>query len=195
MGSTHEAQGTWFPWRDEFAQRAALYRQWDRTLCGSTRFYAAAALINEAFAEGLSTPARLLLSRSTVHFFGTLRRVLQAFNVSLAASVARGSWLSLQDRSLVPLEQAIVQRHLASLYLAEAHSYARLIGETNRLLHFVRTLVRFSAPHSSVATLGRVLRQLHGSRGKTVNFAQRSDREAIGNALILSMIERRRPWP
>ncbi|HEY6458124.1 MAG TPA: hypothetical protein VIY90_22840 [Steroidobacteraceae bacterium] len=151
-------------------------------------------MINEAFAEGLSMPSSMLLSRPTVHFFGTLSRVLQAFNVSLAASVARGSLLCLQDSSLVRLEQAVVQRHLASLYLAEGSAYIRLIDEANRGLHFVGTLARLSASHTSVATLGKVLRQLQGNGGKAINFARRTDREAIGNALIVSVTERRRQF-
>jgi hypothetical protein len=173
-------------WGREFAQRAALYRQWDGALCTSTRFYAAAALINQAFAEALSTPARLLLSQPTLHFFGTLSRALQAVNAGLAAAFVRGSIWSLRDSSLVRLEQAIVQQHLTRLRLAEARSYERLVDEANRWLYFLQMLAPLSAPDTSVSALGNVLRQLHDSRGGRIDFARRRDREAIGNALVVS---------
>jgi hypothetical protein len=171
----------------EFAQRAALYRQWDRALCNSTRFYAAAALINAAFAELLATPARYLLSAPTLEFLGSLSQALLSFNATLAGSLARGQVRGLQvDASIVSMEQGIVQRHLAELNRRERRVHTRLIFEANGLLSMVHALTSASAFLPNTILLGRVLRQLQSSRGRLVNFADCSDREAIGNALIVS---------
>jgi hypothetical protein len=175
----------------DFAQRAALYSQWDHALSGSTRFYAAAALINEVFAECLSGPARVLLSAPTVEFFITVSRALQGFNVNWAFSVGRGGRQGVQqgaqlDTWLVHVEQVIVERCLRQLYRAERRAYGRVIREANAGLRLAQALAGFPAPYPSFTTLGNVLRQLHRGRGQSIDFAQRSDREAVGNALIVS---------
>jgi hypothetical protein len=174
----------------DFAQRAALYWQWDQALCGSTRFYAAAALINEVFAECLSGPARVLLSAPTLEFFLTVSRTLQRFNTNWAVSVGRseqgvreGAQL---DTWLVQLEQVLVERCLRQLYCAERRAYGRVIREANAWLRLAQALAGFPAPYPSFTILGSVLRQLHRGRGQSIDFAQRSDREAVGNALIVS---------
>lgn len=133
----------------EFAQRAVLYRQWDRALCESTRFYEAAALINAVFAESLTAPVGWLLSGRTVDFF-------------------------------------IVQRHLAELHRRERRAYVRLVREANGWLALVQTSARLSAAFPNTTVLGAVLRQLHGVRGTWITFASWSDREAVGNALIVA---------
>jgi len=169
----------------EFAQRAALYRQWDRALCNSTRFYAAAALINAAFAESLSTPVGYLLSARSFEFFASVSRALLSFNVTLAGSLARGQVRGFKaDASIVSMEQGIVQGHLAELQRRERRTYARLVFEANRLLSMVQALTWVPALLPNTSTLATVLRQLHSARGRLVNFADCSDREAIGNALI-----------
>ena len=171
----------------EFAQRAALYRQWDRALCESTRFYEAAALINAVFAESLSTPLGWLLSGGTVEFFGSLSRALLAFNATLAATLVQSNAAGGQlDASMVHAEQGIVQRQLAELHRREHRAYARLVREANGLLVLVQTLALVSVDFPNTTVLGTVLRQLQGARGRRVDFANCSDREAVGNALIVA---------
>jgi hypothetical protein len=174
-------------WGREFTQRALLYRHWDRALCESTRFYAAAALINSAFAEILSTPAALLVSARTIEFFCMVSRALLASNAALAASLVRGNARGLPlDASIVHREQRIVEHHLAELHRRECRAHACLVREANGLLSLVQALAQLSTAFPNTTVLGTVLRQLRVSRGKLVNFADRGDREAVGNALIVS---------
>jgi hypothetical protein len=126
----------------EFGARAALYRRWDRALYGSTRFYAAAALINEVFAECLSGPTCLLLSTRTLDLFGATSRALLRFNASWAVAVARGGVHGLKgfqlDARLVQVEQMIVQRHLCELRREDRPAYHHVVREANRLPRLCR---------------------------------------------------------
>jgi hypothetical protein len=158
-------------WGREFAQRAALYREWDRALAGSTRFYAAAALINAAFAESVETPARLLLSARTLEFFASVSRALLVFNVALAQSVPRSQLQGLQlDASIVRREQAVVGLHLAELHRLERRAHARLVREANGLLAVVQSLTGVSSAFPNTTMLGAALRQLHSARGRLVRL-------------------------
>jgi hypothetical protein len=80
----------------------------------------------------------------------------------------------------------IVQRYLARLHFADHCAYCCLIHEINGWLRLVLALARFSTPFPSITMLGDVLGRLRSSRGSNVDFARCSDREAIGNAFIVS---------
>jgi hypothetical protein len=94
---------------DEFARRSMLYGSLDRLLRSNTRFFAAAALLNEVFAD-LFHRAPIGLSRGSYTFLCELGASLEPMNVGYARGIRdrcySGPWL---DRSLVRLEQRQVQ--------------------------------------------------------------------------------------
>lgn len=175
----------------EFGARAALYRRWDRALSRSTRFYAAAALINEVFAECLSGPACVLFSTRALDFFGATSRALLRFNAPWAIAVARGGIRhglkdAQLDARLVHVEQMIVQRHLCELHREDRIAYHHVVREANRWLYLSQAFAGIARPYPSFSALGEVLRPIQRIRGQAIDFARRSDREAIGYALIAS---------
>ena len=94
----------------EFARRHVLYTQLDQHLHAATRFFAAAALVNEVFAQ-LFRRLPIGVSQRSFAFLSELGSSLEPVNLHYARGIRDGRlcgpWL---DRALVRLEQQHVRR-------------------------------------------------------------------------------------
>ncbi len=98
-------------------------------------------------------------------------------NAAIADSIRAGKFGSgrLADRSLVHMEQDLVQSSLNSLRQEDPGGYDRVVKSINKLLN---GSVNFDNNYAGI--LGGVRKQL----GRAIDFSKQSDREAIGNAVI-----------
>jgi hypothetical protein len=170
---------------DEFARRGALYAHLDRHLRSATRFFAAAALVNEAFAY-LFRRLPSGISTSSYAFLSELGASLEPLNLYYARRIrggcAAGPWL---DRSLVRLEQRHVQR-CWHWWAAQSGAVAwnRAVHELNGLLNAYYPMALFAPLLSSGGHLLAAVSAVRKEVGNDLDFANGSHRVRIGCALI-----------
>jgi hypothetical protein len=169
---------------DEFARRSVLYGSLDRLLRSNTRFFAAAALVNEVTAElfrrlpiGLSTGSRTFLCE--------LGASLEPLNLGYARAISdrcySGPWL---DRSLVRLEQQQVQMCCHRWAGRSGSAWPRVRRELNALLNAYHPVALFASYLPCCRQLAGVLASVRQDLGVALDFANGSHRIEIGCALI-----------
>jgi RHS repeat-associated protein len=162
-----------------YCLRRDIYRQFDRNAAGSTRFFGAAALTVEYLANtDIPFLGTLGGSAEARQFLHGVSKELYAMNARTYSKVLEGS-LSGQglDSDLVRMEQTAVQGKLDAL---QEDKRDRIISSINA--SFGRRLL--GGGHARDAQYNKVLDRVEKSLGRSVNFGNQSDREAIGNALI-----------
>jgi hypothetical protein len=169
---------------DEFARRSMLYGSLDRLLRPNTRFFAAAALVNEVFAN-LLRRVPIGLSRRTYTFLCELGASLEPMNVGYARGIYdrcySGPWL---DRSLVRLEQQQVQMCCHQWARRSGSAWPRVRRELNALLNACHPVVLFASYSPCSRQLAGVVAGVRQDLGVALDFANGSHRIQIGCALI-----------
>lgn len=167
----------------DFERRSACYAFLDGQLREHTRFFAAAALVNDVLARFF----RVSSPRKTLHSFRFLTEAgaaLERSNLIFAAQIHRSLRLSGVDRVLVCAEQRQLQRCLRAHHLENPREWAAARGELNRLLNdwYLSSFVCQWCVASN--NVGRALRIVRGRIGTDLDFAAESHRVHIGLALI-----------
>lgn len=172
-----------------YCQRADLYGKFDAKVSGTTRFFAAASATSQALAN-LASPLVWAFgfsgaSDSTKAFLSATNQNLESMNKAMVSAVEIGLLGGENlDVTLVQNEQTIVQGGLDKLQGSDPTGYGNLINEANSLLNpqgFTATLGSLAPTDSAFA---QVLDAVRKDLGGTIDFANQSHREAIGNKLI-----------
>lgn len=167
-----------------FAARVRLYTTLDEKLGARTRFFGAAALVNEVLVEWCSLPcpgrwvfgsAVTLLSRAGAH--------LESLNVAMARRLESGG----RDRDLDHRLVAAEQRELETLLQRQVQTARPLhrcaVRQINRLLSWAGDGVLPSGRCPSVGIFSDVLARLRADLSRPLDFALLDDRIGIGLAL------------
>lgn len=176
-----------------FCDRAAEYRRFDANpaINSRTRFFGAAAAVSNSLGDvdAWKVIVRPLgISSQTGSILEGIGRTLQAFNEGeshLVATGALGSGPAL-DSQLVHNEQGVVQGVLDNLQKSDLAGYSKAIGEINGSLNGLATRALEQIAPSDRAYAG-ILAGVRKDLGRDINFANRSDREAIGNAQVQAL--------
>jgi len=172
-----------------FCMRADEYGRIDANpnIQSQTRFFAAANAVSQALADVDAPGSSLIggISSNTSTFLEGVGQRLQAFNECKAHLIASGDMSGPGlDQQLVHNEQTMVQGQLDNLKQSNPDAYNQTITEINGALNpgavgqFAST--RFSTDKAYAGVLDGVRKDL----GRNIDFSKKSDREAIGNALI-----------
>lgn len=161
-----------------FFERAAHYRDVDSTLRAKTRFFAAAAWINDLLGQLSSNRILSVDSVSVLHQLGS---ELLIENIRLATSIGDGDLQMprhLLDHRLVEHEQDFAARILAAheqshpdLCRTACHAIDALLN--SRWLHLASALL--PAP---LRAMGRLAKQ------QPLRFTNQAHREAIGLSIV-----------
>jgi hypothetical protein len=171
----------------EFAARARLYAHWDRKLCGTTRFFGAAAVTNAALVElCLLRCSRWWLGNAAVRLLSTAGRRLERLNIELARDLEHGTTRKAGelDSSLITLEQTLLERVLQQEAGRAPRSHGQAVQQINRLLFFVERWAWRSGRWPSAYIYREVLQRVRTELGRRPDFASLRDRVGIGHALI-----------
>jgi RHS repeat-associated protein len=168
-----------------YCARASKYRGYDRALRGQTRFFSAAARTVEFLANtDYPVAGRMFTSSTTRSLLNTISSGLERANGNVALRVAKGQLAGPNlDARLVHYEQSIVQAGLNSFAQSNPEGYANSIAEINGLLNSGGSTRAAASQFPSDRSYMRVLDGVRGNLGRDIDFANQSDREAIGNAL------------
>lgn len=169
---------------NEFERRRRLYAHLDRDLRSKTRFFAAAGLINDVFANLFRwLPADG--SAKSFAFLSELGTSLESVNMRHAGAIREGRLAGCSlDHSLVCLEQAEVQLHWHLWSTRSGDAWRTIREELNRLLndHHPVSLLAPLLPCSRLLTT--VVAAVRRGVGADLDFANGSHRIQIGCALI-----------
>ncbi|MDP9011523.1 MAG: hypothetical protein M3O41_02480 [Pseudomonadota bacterium] len=166
----------------EFERRSALYARLDAQLRDRTRFFAAAALINTAF-------ARLFGLLSVVHapcsfnFLNEVGAALEVDNIDYARSIANRTPGPALDHALVCAEQSQLQHHVRAHQARRPHQWEFIRHQLNGLLN-QRYAASFTRWCHASEKIVRVLREVRGHVGRELEFGTEAHRVRIGLTLI-----------
>jgi hypothetical protein len=166
----------------EFQRRSALYARLDAELRDRTRFFAAAALINTAF-------ARLFGLLSVVHapcsfnFLNEVGAALEVDNIDYARSITARTPGPVLDHDLVCAEQSQLQHHVRAHQAQRPHQWEFIRHQLNGLLN-QRYVASFSRWCHAGEKIVRVLREVRGQVGRELEFGAEAHRVRIGLTLI-----------
>ena len=169
-----------------YCSRAQTYRGYDAVFQQQTRFFSAAARTVEFLANFDYPIAGLIFTSSTTRsLLRTISSRLESANDNVAQQLAAGRLGGRNlDARLVHDEQTLVQGSLESFAQSDPRGYASAIQEINGLLNG-GGLARFASTRiASDRSYTRVLDKVKDNIGRDIDYANQSDREAIGNALI-----------
>ena len=166
----------------EFERRSALYARLDAQLRDRTRFFAAAALLNTAF-------ARLFGLLSVVHapcsfsFLNEVGAALEIDNIDYARSITTRAPGPALDRALVCAEQSQLQHHVRAHQAERPHQWEFIRHQLNGLLNqrYVASMSRWCHTGEKIV---RVLREVRGQVGRELEFGAEAHRVRIGLTLI-----------
>lgn len=164
----------------KFGERARYYRALDAELGDTTRFFAAAAWINNLLAW---LSALRLLSSDAEYLLESLGSDLQRANDHVARRMRRypTSRSAALDRALVHWEQCAVEHHLHKLEDADPSTYGRACQHLDTLLNHVILRRVPAGPWPALSIFGSL------GRNARLRVGKLSDREAIGVALIRAL--------
>ena len=177
---------------NEFISRARTYAQWDCKLADRTRFFAAAAVTNAAFAYLEARRIRLAwISESTLTFLSTAGCLLQSINLYWARYLHISSHqLPDLDREMVVREQFLLQRALSVLRNTEPTRYRNLVRQIDRVLAWLSHTNMSVFCDPSVSAFAVVLGGVAREAGRPASFARWEDRVRIGSSLVLYIRQR-----
>jgi hypothetical protein len=167
----------------DFGRRAALYTRLDGQLCVHTRFFAAAALVNGVFAllfEGLP----FFRFPRTFEFLNEVGAELETQNLAYAREIRRGMRSGALDQTLVCAEQARLQKYVQQHEARRPRQWEEIRRELNGILNERYASPIFSLWGNASARLCRVLHEVRGDLGTTLDFGTETHRVRIGLGLI-----------
>jgi hypothetical protein len=167
----------------EFERRSVLYSRLDSQLCDHTRFFGAAALINAVFATLFEVGSAIRPPRS-FNFLNEVGAALETDNLSYAREITRHRAGDTLDYALVCAEQARLQRYVRAHQAQRPRQWESIRRELNGLLNDRYVVALFSRWGRGSAQLYRVLHEVRGSLGTTLDFGTESHRIGIGLRLI-----------
>jgi hypothetical protein len=167
----------------EFERRSALYTRLDVQLCDRTRFFAAAALINAAFAQLFEVfPKGHSLCSFT--FLKEVGAALEIANLQYALEIrGRPPCRPTLDHTLVCAEQRLLQFHVKAHQAQHPHHWESIRSELNALLNHRYAGLLFSRWFDG-ARFFRALREVRAHLGTALDFATESHRIRIGLRVI-----------
>jgi hypothetical protein len=182
------ARGAEHPSRSaDFKRRSALYTRLDARLGNQTRFFAAAALINAAFAQLFQVWPAFSPARS-LDFLNEAGAALEGYNRASAREIDRREINRVMagplDHALVHAEQRRLQRHVRAQQARCPRQWASIRGELNGLLNDRYAASFFSRWCEAGRGLSQVLREIRGASHRELDFADESHRVLIGLKLI-----------
>ncbi len=150
----------------------------------ATRFFAAAALVNEVFAK-LFRRVPMGVSQRSIAFLSELASSLEPVNLHYARRIRDGGlsgpWL---DRALVRLEQQHVQRWGQRWAARSAVGWPGVRRELNGLLNAYHPVALFAPCLPCGRQLLSVLTAVRQDLGVDLDFADGSHRIRVGYALV-----------
>jgi RHS repeat-associated protein len=171
-----------------FCARAAEYRKIDANpaIQSRTRFFGAAAIVSNSLGDVDSWRVivrPLGVSKDTGSLLERIGQTLQPLNEREAKQVASGALGSgpKLDQQLVHIEQTAVQGVLDSFKNTDSKGYEKAINEINGSLNGLASKALQQLAPSDRA-YSKVLAGVRKDLNRDINFANQSDREAIGNA-------------
>ncbi len=176
-----------------FCTRADVYKTFDERVYGKTRFFAAASAATQELADvavpGFGTAGTSASTRAFLESTGEALLKVNEQSVSQIESGALTGSGSELDSKMVNIEQSAVQQSLNAFQSKDPTAYGTAISELNGLLNGKSTTAANalgavgSTLLSTDGAYAQVLAGVRKSLGHDINFANQSDREAIGNAL------------
>lgn len=149
-----------------------------------TSFFSAASVVTNALASkdiGISG-----VSAQTSGFLNRTSTALETANINKASGILAGTEFSggsiaANDAAFVRFEQGMVQDQLNALQSSDAGAFKSIVGEINGLLN--ASGAKSIAAGLADPNFQGVLNGVRESLGRDIDFANRSDRIAIGDAL------------
>ncbi|MFZ4768265.1 MAG: RHS repeat-associated core domain-containing protein, partial [Roseimicrobium sp.] len=174
---------TWLNQASAYCDRSQRYADLDAdpTISRQTRFFGAASLTTEALGSLDAPGAGIFASGAVRSFLSSMSTQLETANRGQLAGIRSGAFGSgpAADSRMVRFEQGLVQQRLDSLQQRDPKLYGNLVSSVNASLN---------GPAAQVdANYAKVLGQVKVQLGRDINFANRGDREAIGNALAAAV--------
>jgi hypothetical protein len=166
---------------EEFFQRAAHYRSMDMRLGSLTRFFAAAAWINQLLGD---LARRRVFGVSSLCLLRELGRHLMIENNHMISKISTGFLplpVCILDGQLVDREQQVAEQFLMAIRQSDPDLHRTACHEIDKLLNnswFRLAIPVLPAPLASIGRLSRI---------QPLQFAKTAHREAIGYALIRSI--------
>ncbi len=144
-----------------------------------TTFLSAASVITEELGALDHFSARFVTSPDVRRNLRATSKLLEQSNTIMANAIASGKGFSggtvaQNDAAFVRYEQGIVQGLLDGLQVTDPNTYANVVRQSNSTLNS-------SLGHSK--QFNKVLDSVRSDLGRDINFANKSDRIAIGDAL------------
>lgn len=144
-----------------------------------TTFLSAASVITEELGALDHFSARFVTSPDVRSNLRATSKLLEQSNTIMANAIASGQGFSggtvaQNDAAFVRYEQGIVQGLLDGLKVTDPDTYANVVGQSNSTLNS-------SLGHSK--QFNKVLDSVRSDLGRDIDFANKSDRIAIGDAL------------
>ena len=167
----------------EFERRCNLYAHYDAQLCDRTRFFAAAALVNQVLAR-LCAGVRPINSAPSLSFLNEAGAVLEHANRAFASQLSRRGSKSTIDHALVCAEQGHLQCYVLAYQAQRPQRWQLIRSELNRLLNKRRAASLFCRWWGSAGILARALSEVRGQLCVQLDFADESHRISIGMKLI-----------
>jgi GNAT superfamily N-acetyltransferase len=167
----------------DFQRRAALYSQLDGQLCEHTRFFAAAALVNDVLALFFEALPLFRFPRS-FEFLSVIGADLETQNLTYAREIEQGLGRSTLDQTLVCAEQARLQRYVQQHEVRGPRQWEGIRRELNGMLNERYASRLFCGWGESAARIYRVLNEVRGHLGTRLDFAVETHRVRIGLGLI-----------
>jgi hypothetical protein len=148
----------------------------DPAVSRQTRFFAAASLTTEVLGSLDIPGAGIVVGNASRTFLSSMSAQLETANNGQLAAIRTGALGSgpVADAKMVRFEQGLVQQMLDKLQRNDPKFYATLVSKVNSSLNGPAALMD--------RNYSRILGQVRGQLGRDINFANRGDREAIGNA-------------
>ena len=177
-----------------YCRRSRLYRNYDSVISSETRFFAAASLTTNMLGslsgggEGVASIFGFGITGETEDRMKEISALLEPLNTRVFNRIREGQenirGVDL-DRKLVNTEQTAVQGYLVKLKETDPEAYERFVSEASNTLNpssFERGVIRGFSSRDSIYL--DVLDSVSSGLKRPLDFANQSDREAIGNVLI-----------
>jgi hypothetical protein len=172
----------------EFHRRSALYSDIDSGCRHQTRFFAAAALVNNVLAD-LFAFGPLGQTRCSFDFLSEVGAALETANIAFAREIGCHYHAAALDRPLVCAEQARLQRHIQALRAQHPAHWDKVRRELNSLLNDRHAACWLLRCYRKYSAFWRGLRKARRLSGIELDFAIEQHRINIGLALIETVSE------
>jgi hypothetical protein len=167
----------------DFERRSVLYARYDAQLREQTRFFGAAAVVNEVLARLFAFMPTIRAPRC-LGFLNEVGAALEADNVLYARVISWSKSSYALDHALVCAEQARLQRYISAHQAQQPRQWESTRRELNGLLNDQYAASFFAPWCEGKRVLSQVLQDVRGNLGAKLDFAVESHRIRIGMKLI-----------